>query len=122
MNKKTFMKSISLILGTLTFVSVLAMSVSASHDNLSASSRGRSFTKAWQSTTERDEATLTFGYNTTFINEDYAWAYRSDKLHWAEIKNGNGWHYGGYARAGKWSKQEVRHSGSSIYYCCAAEE
>lgn len=84
---------------------------------LSANSGTRTFTKEWVSaTSDRYGSYLTYGFNTYLIDEDYAWAEQSQVLHWAEIKNGNGWHYGPFKAAGSVSKKEVTHSGTGIYY------
>lgn len=86
-------------------------------DSISATYNG-SFASAWQLSKTSGNASLVYGFNTTLIDEDYAWAYHSTRSHWAEIHNGNGVHYGDEVTAGNVSKIEVRHNGSSITYYC----
>ncbi len=59
---------------------------------------------------------LTYGYNTTFINEDFAYSYSDCAVHRAAIKNGNGTHYAGWYYANYYSDLEVRHKGNTVYY------
>lgn len=87
-----------------------AGSISATYDG--------SFDSAWQLSKRSGDASLVYGYNTTLINEDYAWAYNTTQTHWAELYNDNGLHSGDEASAGNVSKIEVRHSGKSITYYC----
>lgn len=51
-----------------------------------------SFSKAWElyKSGDNGKANLTYGFNTAFINEDYAWAKHSTKSHFASLKNGKG--------------------------------
>ncbi len=59
---------------------------------------------------------LTYGFNTTLINEDYAYAYTNGDIHRSRIVNGNGTHNGPWKAANVWSDKEVVHSGNSITY------
>lgn len=79
-----------------------------------------SFAKAWEryASSGNGQANLTYGYNTFLINEDYAWAKHNTKSHYAAIKNGKGWHTGSGKAAGKTSKIEVTHKGSTVSYFC----
>lgn len=77
------------------------------------------FTKAWErySSGDNNKAALTYGYNTTAINEDYAWANHSSKSHYASLKKGKNTWYKGPSKKGKAiSKIEVIHSGGTVYY------
>lgn len=78
----------------------------------------RGFKKAWELsvTTDGGKGILKYGYNTTFINEDYAHAYHSTKSHYAYLKNGKGSFSGSNKAKKKWSKIEVTHNGSKITY------
>lgn len=95
------------------------MGTSASAASVSKTYSG-SFSKAWEryASSTDGKANLTYGYNTTWINEDYAWAKHSTKSHYAAIKNGNGWHTGKGKAAGSTSKIEVTHKGTSVTYYC----
>ncbi|KJF25470.1 hypothetical protein TZ02_18530 [Clostridium aceticum] len=81
-----------------------------------------SFTSDWQKTYEDTMyyTKLTYGYNTSWINEDYAWAQGSfmtkDYNHNAYVRNDNGAHYGNSVDYRFVSKIEVRHKGSTITY------
>lgn len=77
-----------------------------------------SFKTAWEkSKSSYDNAgTLSYGYNTAWINEDYAHGYHSKNDHYASVSNGNGSFTSGNKGAGKVAKIEVRHKGSSIRY------
>lgn len=76
------------------------------------------FEKAWEISILVDDGqgVLTYGYNTLFFNEDYSHAYHSDYNHYAFLKNENGAFSGSNKKAGKWSKIEVIHNGTSITY------
>lgn len=81
---------------------------------------GHTFTSDWvESKTlyyNGAKCVLTYGFDTTLINEDYAYAYTVGDIHRSKIYNSNGWHYGPWKYANYWSDQEVRHSGNSISY------
>lgn len=59
---------------------------------------------------------LTYGFDTTLINEDLAYAYTNGAEHRSKIVNGNGTHYGPWQYANEWSDKEVIHNGTSITY------
>lgn len=79
-------------------------------------SAGRDFDEAWQATSSNGNATLTYGYNTFLVNEDYSWAYHSSREHSAEVKNARGAFGSSKKAATEEAKIEVRHSGTSIEY------
>lgn len=61
---------------------------------------------------------ITYGYNTFLINEDYCWADCDEAVHWAVLYNGES-HEGIFALAGHTSKIEVTHKDSDHYsYSC----
>ena len=72
------------------------------------------FNNAWVRTASSGNASLRYGYNTTLINEDYAWAYHLTQVHYAALKN-TGWHTGWSKAAGEVSKIEVTHNTTSTY-------
>lgn len=76
------------------------------------------FSHAWERYASGDggRAQLTYGYNTTFIDEDYAWAKHSEKSHYAAVYNGNGWHTGSGAKPGRTSRVDVTHGGDYVLY------
>lgn len=116
MSKKNYKLILNLLLVVIfcfTFISpVSATSLEAKYSS--------SFANAWERYTSGDsnKASLTYGYNTTAINEDYAWANHSTKSHYSSVKNSNGWHTGPSEKSKSISKIEVKHSGSSLTYRC----
>lgn len=79
------------------------------------------FSKKWNEsktkyTSSGAKCVLTYGFNTTLINEDYAYAFTNGAIHRSKIKNGNGTYNGPWKVANEWSDKEVRHKGSSVTY------
>lgn len=113
--------------GVVTFVMVLStisMGTCLAYDDGALESGtvySGSFASAWQKVFRdaKHDTVITYGFNTVAIDEDYCYATQSAKLHYAEIYNGNGYHYGPFKAAGKSSNLEVTHSGTRIqYHCC----
>jgi len=95
----------------------LAMPTFAAESTLvTATSSGHSFSSDWSGVaTGVNNSTLTYGFNTFAIDEDYAYAGYSQCYHYARISNGNGT----YSCAAKYdglAKLEVTHHGSSVTY------
>ena len=116
------MKKIALMV-LLMMILILAMTQTAFASEaslLSATSSGKSFSKAWQATKSSNTGgkhILTYGYNTTLINEDYAYAYSNGWKHRSKVKNDRETFKGPIKWANDgWSDIEVRHKGSSIKY------
>ena len=78
----------------------------------------KTFDSKWELSVTSDggRGVLTYGYNTTAINEDYSHAYHTTKSHYAYVKNGKGSFSGSNVGAKKWSKIEVTHNGNRIIY------
>ncbi|WP_339149306.1 MULTISPECIES: hypothetical protein [unclassified Sutcliffiella] len=95
-----------------------AMAPALTADAATKSATGTSFTKAWSKSVNTGDGAgvLTYGYNTAWINEDFAHAYHASKTHFASISNGNGSHVSSSVGAGKTAKVEVRHAGSTVTY------
>jgi len=79
-------------------------------------SSGRSFSSDWQVTAYDTNAILIYGYNTVLINEDYSWAYHTEREHSGEVWNATGAFSSGRKAANNAAKIEVRHNGTSIQY------
>lgn len=96
------------------------MPMAAPENCISGNSSGHGFTEAWEASTSEGDAHLTYGFNTMFVDEDYAWADHATEMHWASIKNGNEeWHTPILpSLAGFTSKVEVEHAGTRVYYAC----
>jgi hypothetical protein len=58
---------------------------------------------------------MKYGYNTTWINEDYTHTYHKDKTHYAYVKN-TGTAQEKKGNAGKYAKVEVKHRSGTVYY------
>lgn len=90
---------------------------------LSANNGTHGFSSSWSATKSSDNNRhhLTYGFDTTLINEDFAYANSISYIHRSKIINGNsnGPFYGPWkaANAG-YSDKEVRHKGSSVKYYC----
>jgi hypothetical protein len=117
--KKPLRKFFGCTLAMALIVTVV-LSLSASAGELSKTYYGQ-FDTAWELTATSGTpltASLTYGYNTLFINEDYAWANNTNVSHFASLTNGNGVHPGPAKSAGNVSRIEVTHNGSSVEYHC----
>lgn len=79
-------------------------------------SSGKSFDSDWQAIAYDGDATLIYGYNTVFINEDYSHAYHTSREHSAEVSNDRGSFGSSKKAAGKEASIEVRHKGTNIQY------
>lgn len=78
-------------------------------------SDGQSFEDAWELTDSGRNWEMTYGYNTSWINEDYTHTYNSQEDHYAGISNANGF-FSDSDNAGQWAGIEVTHSGTDIAY------
>ncbi len=74
-----------------------------------------SFSKAWQKTGSGSNWSMTYGFNKSAINEDYAHGIHSSTSHTTIIKNANG-QYSKSASKGKYANVDVRHAGNSVTY------
>lgn len=107
---------------SLGLVGILSLGVLVSTSSAATLSKTvkNNFSKAWELYASGDSgrASLTYGYNTLLINEDYAYANHSTKNHHASLTNGRGGFTGPNKSKGNLSKIEVRHSGSTVTYKC----
>lgn len=98
---------------------VMALSISSFAGSISRTYSG-SFASDWMNSVDSMEngskVVLTYGYNTSFINEDMAYSLYYGAEHRSKIRNGSKTAYGPKQRAGEWSDLEIRHSGSSVTY------
>jgi hypothetical protein len=114
---KTSLRKISISIIALAMMTIAALPLNASAGDLSRTYSGQ-FTTAWSLTASSGAASLTYGYNTVAINEDFAWANHNTAEHFASLTNGSGIHNGPVKPAGTVSTIEVTHSGSSVTYHC----
>lgn len=78
------------------------------------------FSSSWELYHSGDSgrASLTYGFNTFLIHEDYAWANHSTKTHYAYLATTNGGAAGPSKGPGSVSKIEITHlSFENFYYC-----
>lgn len=110
------------IMFILTGILVLNTGVSTSAGQVEKTSSGKTFKSSWSATAKNSSGngTLTYGYNTDWINEDFAWANHKNYSHYASLKNANGWHTSSSKKKGAIAKIEVRHKydGNVIKYRC----
>lgn len=110
-------KVIGLILAAGIIGGTCTMDVSAG-TYIDARNGNLGFSSSWERYTSGDSnrASLTYGFNTFLINEDYAWANHSMASHNAYVSNAKGGFAGPTKSAGSVSKIEVTHKGTSIHY------
>lgn len=65
---------------------------------------------------KKEVGKMVYGYNTAFINEDYCWTRSYKTEHQAGVCNEKGCYYGSKRNTTKWSKKEIRHKGTEVYY------
>lgn len=117
--KKNLFKSLTGTLLALTLT--LGIGTVAFAGQAQGTSTGHTFgDNDWKAYAYSGTGSVTYGYNTAWINEDFAWGYCSDASHTAALRNANGWHYGPTKSKGDVSKIEVTHSynGTAIKYQC----
>ncbi|MDR0489414.1 MAG: hypothetical protein LBG99_08510 [Propionibacteriaceae bacterium] len=103
-------------------IAIVAVPGATAHaGQLKATHGNTGFTSAWQLYTSGDSnrAALTYGFNTTAIHEDYAWANHSTLTHYASLKNGKGTYAGPTKSVTAVSKIEITHTAIATYeyYC-----
>lgn len=110
------------VTSALVFSMALSLSAVAFAGSYSKTYSG-SFASDWSKTVDTNvngaRLVLTYGYNTSFINEDTAYSLYYGAQHRSKIKNGNGTSYGPSVSAYEWSDLEIRHKGSSVTYSCS---
>jgi len=91
---------------------------SANAGQIYATSSGHNFSSSWSVTKSSGNNYLVYGYNTAYIDEDFAWAYHESKSHYASVYNGNGWHHSREKSGGNIAKIEVTHynAGETFIY------
>ena len=124
----SFIKNKKIISVLLCVIMIFGLNLSVSSAKAFKVTPSRSYTSAWEATAYATGSSkayihyITYGYNTTLINEDYTWAQchvvSENEEHQAYVKNGNGTHKGSFVDHRFVSTIEVTHSGSSITYGC----
>ena len=116
-NEVRGMKKLISVITALTFV-LSSMCISfASFDEAIVKS-GTSFNKEWEKVAVSDnkKAKMIYGFDKTLINEDYTYATHSKKAHYSVIWQTGRKKSSNAVAAGKKSKVEIRHKGTSVVY------
>lgn len=108
------MKKTKKIITVLTLLGVLLIPTNAHAQQWKVLGPG-TFTEPWELSQGDSSFGFRYGYNTSWIDEDYCHSIYSGN-HTAAISNGNGGYESGYVKGGNWAKIEVRHKGTSIWY------
>ncbi|GMR63808.1 MULTISPECIES: hypothetical protein [Bacillus] len=103
------------LLCSLLALGLLGAATSVSADTVTKNSSGKTFKNDWELSTSGNNWLMNYGYNTSWINEDYTHTTHSVYDHSATVSNSNG-AYSDNAGNGSWAKIEVTHSGSFIQY------
>jgi hypothetical protein len=92
---------------------VVGLSAPAEASSLSRTSEGQTFERAWRltATNSAGTASLTYGFNTWAIDEDYSWSTHHTVRHHAWLRNSRGLHSGTSSSANSRSRVDVRHGG-----------
>ena len=77
-------------------------------------SDGHSFEDDWEDSVDTSDWTMEYGYNTSWINEDYTHTIHYSRSHIAKVSNGVG--YSDSASAGNWAEIEVSHAQVQQYF------
>lgn len=109
------MKKITKVFGALTIVGMLFSTTNAYATTNSVWSDGHSFEDDWEDSQDTSDWTLVYGFNTSWIDEDYTHTKHYSSSHTAAISNEDGG-YKDSAKAGKWAEIEVSHAGSTVMY------
>lgn len=117
--KRTFLLMLAIIM--VMSILILPASASTTGENSGKSIWAfydGSFSKSWELYHSGDSgrASLTYGYNTFLVYEDYAWATHSTKSHNAAIVTANGTYSGPTKSAGSTSKIEITHLAYEVEY------
>lgn len=112
---KKMLLSSALVLGLLTSVAA-----SASAETKSYNSGGMGFANSWTLADSGGSGFNTwevnYGFNKFAIDEDFIHGYHNQKAHTVKLTNGNGTPFSDSASGGSWSRIDVRHSGTFVYY------
>ncbi|MDD5927089.1 MAG: hypothetical protein PUD12_02725 [Firmicutes bacterium] len=105
-----------ILVSLLLCMALLICAIPVNAATYTANSSGQSFSEAWSVTKINTSVrTFKYGYNTTWINEDYTHTYHRTKDCYAYVKN-SGAAYQKNAVAGKYAKAEITHHTGTVYY------
>lgn len=79
------------------------------------SSTGKSFSDSWTKYDSGTSWVIEYGFNESWVDEDFTHTKHDTKHHTAIVKNSNG-SYADEDGAKNWAGIEVSHKGSTIYY------
>jgi hypothetical protein len=110
---KKLLVNTSLALGLL--ATAFAVPATADAATVTKNSSGKGFSKAWEVSTSGSNWLMKYGFNTSWIDEDYTHTTSSKYAHTATVSNANG-AFTDYDSAGYWAEIEVTHSGTYVEY------
>lgn len=122
--KNIFRKiTISIVTSATLALSIVSINANAA-TNYGYNTNGNVFNNEWEmsvtiyNSLKEKIGVLCFGYDTDWINEDYAWAKGADKckagVYRHNYDNSTNW---GWAKSGwSWSKEEVTHKKNNVSY------
>lgn len=102
-----------MIISVLMVVFVLALTTSAFATTISHSSSY--FNSDWEYYDSGTNWVMIYGYNTSWINEDYTHTRHNTTTHTARVINGSGT-FSKAKTAGSWAYVDVIHNGSPVTY------
>lgn len=108
------MKKVKKAISIMTLLAVLALPATVQAQQWKVNNDGRTFEQAWEAQEGDSSFGFIYGYNTTWINEDYCHSIYQ-YYHDAALSNARGGFSSG-ASGGNWAKIEVRHSGTAVWY------
>lgn len=109
------MKKFTKICSILAILGVLVPCTNVYATTNSVWSDGHSFEDDWEDYEEGSNWEMVYGYNTSWIDEDYTHTKHTTKSHKAGISNEDDSDYDS-AKKGKWAKIEITHAGSIAMY------
>lgn len=109
------MKKFTKVFSVLAVLGMLFSSTSAYATTSTVWSDGHSFEDDWEDSVDTSNWTMEYGYNTSWINEDYTYTKHYTKSHTAKISNEKRSGKDS-ADAGEWAEIEVTHAGSTVLY------
>jgi hypothetical protein len=110
------MKKSKKIIAALALLAILVPYTNAKATTDSVTSAGHSFNNAWEASVTSSRYKYIYGYNTTWINEDYVHAIHYDYNHYAAVSNGGGGSGEDAAGPNSWAEIEITHRSSAVNY------
>ncbi|AJA48562.1 hypothetical protein CPAST_c24930 [Clostridium pasteurianum DSM 525 = ATCC 6013] len=110
------MKKSKKIIAVLALLAILVPYTNAKATTDMVTSAGHSFNNDWEASVTSSRYKYIYGYNTSWINEDYVHAIHYDYQHDAAVSNGGGGSGRDSAGPNSWAKIEITHKSSAVNY------